>query len=166
MTPTATTLHLQTRHPLPEAAREASVEVLQERLTDAIALAMHAKQAHWAVRGAHFLPLHQLFDTVAEHAGEWADLLAERAGALGGVVDGTPRTVAERSRLSAYPADLVDGGGHAERMAGALATFSGLLTEAIEVAANGGDVATEDVLTEILRAADLDFWFVESHLQG
>jgi|SRR5690554_47242 len=161
-----TPLQLKTRHPLPDSTRQTSVELLDARLTDAIALTMHAKQAHWAVRGSRFLPLHELFDSVAEHAREWADLLAERAGALGGVVDGTPRSVVERSQLPEYPAELVDGDGHVERIATALATFSRLLGQAIETTSESGDASTEDVLTEIQRAVDLDFWFVESHLQG
>lgn len=166
MATTIATRQLRTRHPLSDEVRQASVEVLDARLADAIALTMHAKQAHWAVRGPRFLTLHELFDTVAEHAREWADLLAERAGALGGLVDGTPRSVVERNELPVYPAELIDGEGHVEQIASSLAAFSGLLNQAIERMGETGDAATEDVLTEIVRGVDLDFWFVESHLQG
>lgn len=166
MPTTISTPHLQTRHTLPDATRHASVELLNARLADAILVGLQAKQAHWNVRGPHFLPLHELFDSVAAHARDWADLLAERAGALGGVVDGTAASVVERSDLPAYPTELIDADGHVERMAEVLASFSRRLVGSIEAAGEAGDPATEDVFTEIVRGVDQDFWFVESHIQG
>lgn len=166
MSTTATTPLLRTRHTLSESTRQASVELLNARLADAIVVGMHAKQAHWTVRGPRFLPLHELFDSVATHAREWADLLAERAGALGGLVDGTPGTVVERSDLPALPAELTDGQDHVERMAEVLAAFSRRLVGSIEAAGEAGDPATEDIFTEVVRGVDQDFWFIEAHTQG
>lgn len=166
MSTTATHPLLHTRHPLSDDVRERMVDLLDARLADAVALGLQTKQAHWNVRGPHFLPLHELFDQVAAHAHAWADLLAERAGALGGLVDGTPATVAARSGLPEFPADLTDGEGHARQVAAGLAAFSAQVTAAIADAAEAGDPATEDLFTEIARAADQDLWFVEAHLQG
>ncbi|MEK9503761.1 DNA starvation/stationary phase protection protein Dps [Gaopeijia maritima] len=166
MSTTISTPHLQTRHTLPDGTRHASVELLNARLADAIMVGLQAKQAHWNVRGPRFLPLHELFDSVAEHAREWADLMAERAGALGGVVDGTPASVIERSDLPTYPTELIDADGHIERMAEVLASFSRRLLGSIEAAGEAGDPATEDVFTEVARAVDQDFWFIEAHTQG
>lgn len=166
MSTTISTPHLKTRHTLPEATRHASVELLNARLADAIMVGLQAKQAHWNVRGPRFLPLHELFDSVAEHAREWADLMAERAGSLGGVVDGTPASVVERSDLPTYPTELIDADGHIERMAEVLASFSRRLVGSIEAAGDAGDPATEDVFTEVARAVDQDFWFIEAHTQG
>jgi starvation-inducible DNA-binding protein len=156
---------LKTHHDLPRAAREAMVELLGARLVDAINLGLQAKQAHWNVRGAHFLPLHELFDAVAAHAHGWADLLAERAGNLGGLVDGTAPAVATGSGLPAYPPDVTSGDEHVERMAGALAAFSAGVRAAIAKAEEADDAGTADALTEIVRAADQDLWFVEAHRQ-
>lgn len=166
MPTTLSTPMLSTRHPLPEQIREDMVDLLNARLVDAIALALHAKQAHWNVRGPRFLPLHELFDSIAAHAHEWADLLAERAGSLGGLVDGTPGTVAARAGLPAYPEGHADESVHVVHVAQALAAFSARLGEAIESAADRGDPATEDVFTEVARGVDQDFWFVEAHTQG
>jgi starvation-inducible DNA-binding protein len=166
MPTTLTSSMLRTRHPLSEETRQAMVELLDARLADTIALALQAKQAHWNVRGPRFLPLHQLFDTIAAHAHEWADLLAERAGSLGGLVDGTPHTVASRSGLPVYPEGLADEATHVNQIIEALSTLSARIGAAIESAGVVGDPATEDVFTEIARGVDQDFWFIEAHTQG
>lgn len=157
---------LKTRNDLDADTRAAVAGLLQERLVDAIDLGLKAKQAHWNVRGPHFLPLHELFDQVVAHARDWADLLAERAGNLGGLVDGTAGTVASDTTLPVYPADRTAGEDHVERMAACLAAFASGAREGIERADEAGDAVTADVLTEIVRAADQDLWFVEAHLQG
>jgi starvation-inducible DNA-binding protein len=166
MSTTMTSSMLRTRHHLSEDVRQSLVDLLDARLADTIALALQAKQAHWNVRGPRFLPLHELFDSIAAHAHEWADLLAERAGSLGGLVDGTPATVASRSRLPTYPEGPVGEATHVDQMIQALSTLSARMGEAIEGAAQAGDPATEDVFTEIARGIDQDFWFVEAHTQG
>lgn len=164
-TPTDTKL-LQTRGDLPEQTRLEMVELLNARLADAVTLALFMKQAHWNIRGLHFLPLHELFDDIVEHARGWGDLVAERAGALGGLVDGTPATAARHTILPDYPADITDGDEHVRHVARALAAFAAGARKGIEAAADAGDAVTEDVLTEIAREADQDLWFVEAHLQG
>lgn len=157
---------LKTRHDLPEDVRAQMIAELQERLLDAIDLGLNAKQAHWNVRGRHFFPLHELFDEIVAHARDWSDMLAERAGNLGGLVDGSAATVGKGSGLPAYPADKTSGEDHANLMSASLAAFAAGARKGIERAAEAGDAATEDVLTEIARAADQDLWFVEAHLQG
>jgi starvation-inducible DNA-binding protein len=166
MSMTMTSSMLRTRHPLSEEVRQSLVDLLDARLSDTIALALQAKQAHWNVRGPRFLPLHELFDEIAAHAHEWADLLAERAGSLGGLVDGTPAAVASRATLPEYPEGTIDEAAHVDHVIAALSTLSARLGQAIEVAGELGDPATEDVLTEIVRGVDQDFWFVEAHTQG
>src|SRR5262245_45971924 len=71
------TMH-KTKNDLSEKIRTQIAGLLQERLAEAIDLASHAKQAHWNVKGPVFIALHELFDQVYEHAGDHADLLAER----------------------------------------------------------------------------------------
>ena len=75
----------RTRNSLPDNARKNSITLLHARLSDAVYLGKQAKQAHWNVKGPHFIALHGLFDTVASAAGEWTDTIAERLVALGGI---------------------------------------------------------------------------------
>ena len=62
-----------------------------------IALAVNGKQAHWHVRGANFIAVHELLDEVVAHAQDWSDLAAERVVALGLPIDGRLATVASKT---------------------------------------------------------------------
>src|ERR1700688_3887492 len=110
-----------TGNELPENMRSQVIDLLNQRLADAIDLDTQAKQAHWNVKGPQFIALHKLFDEVYAAVEEYVDLLAERVVQLGGVAAGTARIVAERSELSEYPHTIADGPAHVSALAGALA---------------------------------------------
>src|SRR5437764_14036032 len=99
----------KTKNDIPEATRVKVVELLNARLADCIDLQTQTKQAHWNVKGPHFIGLHELFDKISAGVEDYADGLAERAVQLGGVAEGTARAVAKRSSLAEYPAKVVDG---------------------------------------------------------
>lgn len=156
----------KTRHDLPAKTRKRAVELLNARLVDSIDLSMQAKQAHWNVKGPHFIALHELFDKIAEHAEEHVDALAERITALGGTAIGTARAVAARSSLKAYPENIFSGPEHLSALADALAAAAKGAREASEVADDLDDEVTADLFIEITSALDKDLWFVEAHLQS
>ena len=79
----------RTKNDLPESTRTQVIETLNLRLADAVALQTQAKQAHWNVKGPHFIGLHELFDDVSDAVLEYTDLIAERVVQLGGVAEGT-----------------------------------------------------------------------------
>lgn len=155
-----------TRNDLPEAARTKIVALLQSRLCDAIDLSRQAKQAHWNVKGPHFIALHGLFDAVYEHAVVATDEFAERLVQLGGTADGTVGRVARTTSLPAYPANAVSGSEHVAALATSMAAFGKAVRWAIDEAAKQGDADTADLFTEVSRGADKDLWMVEAHLQG
>ena len=95
---------LKTRNDLAENTRGAMINLLQARLADALDLSTQTKQAHWNVKGPHFIGLHELFDEVHEHVDAAVDLIAERLVALGGIAEGTARVVAKRSDARRVPA--------------------------------------------------------------
>src|SRR5437773_7547755 len=112
-----------TRNDLPESARIKLVELLNNRLADAIDLQTQAKQAHWNVKGPQFIALHKLFDEIDEAVEEYVDLLAERVVQLGGIAEGTARIAAERSELPEYPPTISTGEEHVWAVSNALASF-------------------------------------------
>src|SRR5262245_44620603 len=73
------------RNALPMASRTPVVELLNQRLADAIDLQGQCKQAHWNVKGPSFIALHKLFDDVYAEVSEYVDTIAERIVQLGGV---------------------------------------------------------------------------------
>src|SRR5256885_8279490 len=68
---------------------------LQETLVELIDLHLRAKQAHWNVAGWHFRSLHLHLDELTDAVRDAADLVAERAVAIGYAPDGRPGTVAK-----------------------------------------------------------------------
>jgi starvation-inducible DNA-binding protein len=156
----------KTKNDLSEAIRTKVVELLNGRLADAIDLQTQTKQAHWNVKGPHFIALHELFDKINEDVEEYVDEIAERAVQLGGVAEGTARMVANRSSLSEYPANTVDGRSHVEALSSALAAFGKAARNTINEANELGDLDTADLFTEVSRGIDKWLWFVEAHLQA
>jgi len=157
---------LKTQNNLPEPIRRKSIDLLNQQLADVLDLGLQAKQAHWNVKGPHFIGLHELFDKVAEELEEFTDDIAERAVELGGVALGTIQIVSKNSRLSAYPLDLTSGQKHVAALSGALAKFGTTTRAAIDTAAKAGDADTADLFTEVSRGVDKLLWFVEAHLQA
>jgi starvation-inducible DNA-binding protein len=156
----------KTKNDLPEATRAKAIELLNARLADCIDLQTQTKQAHWNVKGPHFIALHELFDKINEEVEDYVDDIAERAVQLGGVAMGTARMVAKRSALAEYPASAVDGRSHVEALSSALAAFGKAARQAIVDANELGDLDTADLFTEVSRGIDKWLWFVEAHLQA
>jgi starvation-inducible DNA-binding protein len=94
------------------------------------------------------------------------DEIAERATALGGLALGTARMAAEASTLEEYPLDAVAGTETVQVIASRLATYGAAVREAIDTAAELGDLDTSDLFTDVSRAIDKHLWFVEAHLQS
>ncbi|HZN57685.1 MAG TPA: DNA starvation/stationary phase protection protein Dps [Planctomycetota bacterium] len=156
----------KTKNDLPEPTRLKMIELLNARLADCIDLQTQTKQAHWNVKGPHFIALHKLFDEINEAVEEYVDEIAERAVQLGGVVEGTARKVAQRSSLPEYGARGPDGRTHVEALASALSAFGATARHAIEETGGAGDMDTADLFTEVSRGIDKWLWFVEAHLQA
>ncbi|HEY7376169.1 MAG TPA: DNA starvation/stationary phase protection protein Dps [Polyangia bacterium] len=155
-----------TKNDLSEGTRSKIVELCNARLADAIDLQTQCKQAHWNVKGPSFIALHELFDKVNEDAEEYVDLIAERVVQLGGIAEGTARSVAKRSSLAEYAAKGAGGRDHVEALSSALAAFGKGARAAINQADDAGDADTADIFTEISRGTDKWLWFVEAHLQA
>jgi starvation-inducible DNA-binding protein len=144
----------KTKNDLPETTRAKAVELLNGRLADCIDLQTQTKQAHWNVKGPNFIALHELFDQINEDVENYVDDIAERAVQLGGVAEGTARTVVKRSSLAEYPANAVDGRSHVEALSSALAAFGKAARKAIGEANELGDLDTADLFTEVSRGID------------
>ena len=160
-----TTQLTHTRNSLPEKNRIEIASLLQDRLADSIDLMLQAKQAHWNVKGPHFIALHELFDKVYNNTAAYVDSIAERIVQLGGTAQGTIRAAAKQSSLPEYPLDITSGSKHVAELAHAIAFYGELIREGIAQASQLEDADTADIFTEISRGADANLWFVEAHEQ-
>ncbi|SMC37879.1 DNA starvation/stationary phase protection protein Dps [Novosphingobium sp. B1] len=149
---------------LSENVRKQACGLLQARLSDALDLEAQAKQAHWNVKGPHFLQLHQLFDAVHDEIEQFVDLLAERITTLGHVADGRVATTAAATTLYGYPLEAAGGEAHLKALAASLGAFGKAVREAIDQASVIGDADTADLFTQVSRETDKQLWFLEAHL--
>jgi DNA-binding ferritin-like protein len=62
-----------TQNDLPNKTRSAVVDLLNARLADAIDLGAQAKQAHWNVKGPHFIALHEKVRKGIDKSGKLGD---------------------------------------------------------------------------------------------
>ena len=164
--PVSTARMFETENDIAQERRAELNTLMNQRLADAVDLQAQMKQAHWNVKGPHFIGLHELFDQIDEAVESYVDLIAERIVQLGGVAEGTVRVAAGRSRLEEYPLDIADGQAHVEAVAKALSTFGHEARETIDQADELGDADTADIFTEISRGIDKWLWFVEAHSQA
>src|SRR5262249_35734714 len=125
---------LKTQNDLPKKVRSKVIELLNDNLAEILDLGLQAKQAHWNVKGPHFIGLHELFDKVAEELEEYTDNIAERAVELGGIALGTVQVIAKHSSLAAYPLNISSGKQHVAALSGALAKFGAGARTAIDTA--------------------------------
>lgn len=146
--------------------REKLVSLCNQQLADTADLHSQIKQAHWNIKGIHFVQLHEFFDEVAAAVFPFIDMIAERVTTLGGYATGTVRMAANSSSLSEFPTDAVAGHEHLEALIDRISAYAKSNREAIEKCSDWGDPTTEDLFTEVSRGIDLQLYFLESHLQG
>jgi len=146
-------------------ARNKLNALLNAQLADTFDLFSQTKQAHWNVKGMHFIQLHELFDKLAEELEEHTDTIAERITTLGGTAKGTTRMAAAASRLAEIPLELGNGKLTVKLLVERYAKLAESTRKAIDQADKLGDADTADLFTGVSRDLDKALWFLEAHLQ-
>lgn len=138
-------------------------QFLSPVVIDLTALVVNGKQAHWHVRGANFVGVHELLDTIVAHAQDWADSAAERIVALGLPVDGRLSTVAAKTTTGELTAGFQQSNTTiAEYVAQIDAALVSVKTAVDEL--DGIDLTSQDVAIEIARGLEKDRWFLVAHV--
>jgi starvation-inducible DNA-binding protein len=156
---------MKTKNGLKSNAKTVSIEVLNARLADGIDLALLTKQAHWNIKGPHFIAIHEMLDTFRTDLDTHNDTVAERVVQLGGTALGTTQDVAKATKLAPYPTDIYKGKDHLEALIARYAAVANSVREAIEATADAGDADTADIFTGFSRTLDKALWFLEAHVQ-
>src|SRR6202789_972241 len=155
----------KTKIDLSEKTRRNVIVILNERLSDAIDLQSQVKQAHWNVKGPHFIALPELFAKISAAMLEQIYKIAVRIASLGGTAEGTVAVAARRSKLKNYPLSITSGKDHLFYLSTQLSVYGKIVRAAIDETDELGDKDTADLLTAISREIDKYLWFVEAHLQ-
>lgn len=147
--------------PLAEDKADQVAEQLQPILFDSIDLALILKQAHWNVRGALFVPLHEQLDKIEATVQESVDDLAERLVTIGHPANGLSKNVASASRLNPIRTQFLPTQEVIHEISGRLHTLIGFFRGAIE-AVGEIDPVTEDLLIGITSELEKHLWMLQS----
>ena len=156
-----------TRYPLGlgDDVRAASVEALNQILSDTMVLRDMYKKHHWQVSGPTFYSLHLLLDKHYKEQVELVDLLAERVQTLGGVALAMAHDVAETSKIERPPRGREEVPVQLSRL---LDAHELVLVETRATAKNTaerGDDGTNDILvSDVIRTNEMQVWFLSEHL--
>ncbi len=152
----------------PKGAKDAELttgvaEYLTPVVIDLLALAVEGKQAHWHVRGPNFMPVHELLDTLVDHAREFSDLAAERIVTLDQPLDArvpaigantTVPTVTEGfQKTDVLVADVV------RAIDATLVTLRSAIDGLEDI-----DPVSQDLAIQVTTALEKDRWFLFSHI--
>lgn len=126
------------------------------------ALGINGKQAHWNVRGKNFIAIHELLDTLVEHAQAGADEAAERIVALGLPIDARAGSIAEKTSTK-VPAGFTQ---WEDMIRDVIADMDTVIAD-VQAAIDGLDeidLTSQDIAINIKASLEKDRWFLFAHL--
>jgi len=136
-------------------------QVLQATLIELIDLSLHAKQAHWNVVGPAFKPVHEFLDELVDEYRGWYDDVAERLTAIGVSPDGRLATVSDGTPLATLPPGPLADQAVVVAMDERVTLVAARIRERADRIAD--DLATQDLLIEILRGLEKQRWMIRAH---
>jgi starvation-inducible DNA-binding protein len=145
------------------SCRARSAESLQATLVELIDLSLLGKQLHWSVVGPGFRSLHLQLDEFVDSWRELADDVAERMMAIGAWPEGQASAVSTDSSVAGVSRGPVEDHILVHELAIRLLEVAARVRGRLGDAA-GIDVASEDLLTGVLRALEEQLWTLRAQL--
>jgi starvation-inducible DNA-binding protein len=136
---------------------------LQATLVELVDLSLIGKQLHWNIYGRPFKPLHEHLDELVDSWRELSDTVAERAVALGVAPDGLAATIAAGSEIDAVDAGSVDTDTATRELVTRLAEVTERIRSRMDRLGEI-DVASQDVLVEVIRELEKQQWMLRVSL--
>ena len=149
---------------LSEEASQKAIEILQGRLSQEQEAALILKHAHWNMKGANFIAIHEMLDPEVDSVLEQADETAERIAQLGGWSDGrADGIIAHRTwdqfSLTGYR-DALD---YVKALADYYASFVENDRQAIKQL-DDLDVVSSNIIQDHVQSLEKFLWFLRAHL--
>jgi len=150
---------------LEEPVRLEMAAQLNQLLADTMTLRDLYKKSHWQVSGPTFYQLHLLFDKHYDEQVEIVDAIAERIQLLGGISIAMAADVAEMTQIERPPRGREEVPVQLSRLLDAHQTIIQECRTLSKRASTVGDDGTNDlVVSDVLRANELQVWFLSEHL--
>ncbi|WP_449277413.1 Dps family protein [Leucobacter sp. GX24907] len=130
---------------------------------DLIALGVNGKQAHWHVRGANFIGVHEFLDDVVAHAHDGADTVAERIVALGLPIDARLSSVAERTSNPQLSPGFQQSEVTIREVIEQIDSTLNTIYDAVK-GLDDVDLVSQDIVIALAQQLDKDRWFLHSHI--
>ncbi|MCC5035868.1 MULTISPECIES: Dps family protein [Streptomyces] len=144
-----------------EGDRRVVADALQGALVDLVDLSLVAKQVHWNVVGPRFRSVHLQLDEVVDTAREHADIMAERAAALGISPDGRAETVAKTSGLDTVKETWIRDTDAVQTLVEALGSVITRMRERVE-ATDKPDPVTQDMIIAVTGELEKHRWMFQA----
>ena len=144
---------------------EQIINALNTDLASTYVLYHQLKKHHWNVEGAEFNDIHVLLGEMADEAEEFADALAERAQALGGVPVAGTDAISEHAAVEPEDEDVYD---IRTSLANDMEMYGDIietLRDHVELAENLGDPTTAHLLRENLINVEEAAHHLEHYLE-
>jgi starvation-inducible DNA-binding protein len=145
--------------------REAVGHELEATLHDLVSLSLIGKQLHWAVVGQLFRSLHGQLDDLVGSWRDLSDMVAERAVALGYVPDGQAQAVAAGAAIGPVVRTSIEDRMVVRQLTDRIAQVTELARTRMDRLGEI-DVASQDVLIEVVRKLEEQQWMLRAQLVG
>lgn len=146
-------------------ARTAVADALNGVLADTYVLYMKTHAYHWNVTGPQFQTLHTMFET--QYREMWAalDEIAERVRALGAFAPASGRAFAKLATIDSADETPPAATDMIQNLLDAHETLIRRARQALDIAGEAGDAASEDLLTIRLQIHEKTAWMLRAMLQ-
>ncbi|UIO98620.1 DNA starvation/stationary phase protection protein [Halobaculum sp. CBA1158] len=144
---------------------EQIIDALNTDLAATYVLYHQLRKHHWNVEGAEFRDLHIFLGEAAENAEAFADELAERVQALGGVPHASMTTLTEEAPVEPEDEDVYD---IRTSLANDMEMYGEIietLREHVELADGLGDPTTGEILRQNIVQVEDDAHHIEHYLE-
>ena len=141
-----------------------STEQLDVLLADQYVLMTKVRNYHWNVISTNFIAIHEYLDKLYAELSEQIDETAERIRILWEKVDATMINFVETSQLSE---EMSTETSHQDILKTLIDDYKTINTSLYEYATifwNNNDVASEDMMVQLIQTYEKNIWFLESHL--
>ena len=146
-------------------ASKTMAETLARVLANTYTLYLKTHNYHWNVTGPQFASLHTLFETQYTELAAAVDTIAERIRALGHVAPGSYAAFGKLSEIKEAPDSPPEAMQMVRELAADNEALIKLAEKANDVADDGGDVASGDMMIERMQVHAKTAWMLRAHLE-